>query len=256
MGRVRALAWAATGLLLAAGGCDRGAMAQADSTPAPATGPTTDTPHESGTLPEPPGGNWPFDFWVLALSWSPTHCGADGMAARDPQQCAGPRPYGFVVHGLWPQFERGFPRSCPARARGPDRSLTDAMLDIMPSRRLVAIQWERHGTCSGLDAEDYFALTRAARTRVAIPDAFTAPQTWQLMETGAVEAAFIAANPGLDPTEIAVEARGNQLREVRLCLDLELAWRACPEVDRAGEPAGRSLRIPPQRVAARSNSDN
>lgn len=234
------------GLVALAGGCDGAGVAAAGPAGQPA---------EAG-LPEPPGGSWPFDFWVLALSWSPTHCGADGMAERDPQQCAGPRPYGFVVHGLWPQFERGFPRSCPARTSAPDRALTEAMLDIMPSRRLVAIQWERHGTCSGLAADGYFATTRAARDRVSIPAALQGPTDWQLMEAGAIEAAFIAANPGLDPAAIAVEARGSRLREVRICLGHDLAWRSCPQVDAGGEPAGRDLRIPPQRVARPPASSN
>lgn len=253
-GRLRALAL--TGLMLAASGCASGC----DTGSAAGTGPSgpagTGRAAAAEALPEPPGGDWPFDFWVLALSWSPTHCGADGMAERDPHQCAGPRPYGFVVHGLWPQFEQGFPRSCPARSSPPDRSLTEAMLDLMPSRRLVAIQWERHGTCSGLDADGYFATTRAARARVAVPPPFTAPQAWQLMEAAEVEAAFMAANPGLDPQEIAVEARGNRLREVRICMGHDLAWRACPDVDRNGERDGRELRIPPQRVAESPASSN
>lgn len=232
----RWFAAALTSLLAAAGGCDGAGTVSAQAV--------------ADALPAPRDGDWPFDFWVLALSWSPTHCGEDGMAERDPQQCAGPRPYGFVVHGLWPQYEQGFPRSCPARHSPPGRSLTDTMLDIMPSRRLVTIQWERHGTCSGLDADGYFTTTRAARTRVAIPPALTEPQAWQLMEAGAIEAAFIAANPGLESDALAVEGRGNRLREVRVCLDHDLTFRACPEVDRRGEPEGRDLRIPPQRTGA------
>ena len=51
-----------------------------------------------------------FDYYVLSLSWSPSFCEtATGNARR--QQC-GARPFSFVVHGLWPQYERGFPESC------------------------------------------------------------------------------------------------------------------------------------------------
>ena len=52
-----------------------------------------------------------FDYYVLALSWSPSYCQAAQERApnRAPdQQCSG-RPFSFVVHGLWPQYERGFP---------------------------------------------------------------------------------------------------------------------------------------------------
>jgi ribonuclease T2 len=199
------------------------------------------------SLPQPDDGRWPFDFWVLALSWSPTHCGADGMAERDPMQCAGPRPYSFVVHGLWPQYERGYPRSCPAQSDGPDRQDVDAMLDIMPSRRLVAIQWERHGTCSGLDADGFLATTRAARAAVTVPSRFEAPDDWQQLTAGEVEAAFLAANPGLGPGMVAVEARGARLREVRICLDQALDFRNCPDVDSGGVAPDRTLRVPPAR---------
>src|SRR5579863_684222 len=45
-----------------------------------------------------------FDFYVLALSWSPSYCEAAHERAPDrtpDQQCSG-RPFSFVVHGLWP----------------------------------------------------------------------------------------------------------------------------------------------------------
>ena len=54
-----------------------------------------------------------FDFYVLALSWSPSFCEAAaerGNSGRSQVQCS--RPYSFVVHGLWPQYERGFPEYC------------------------------------------------------------------------------------------------------------------------------------------------
>jgi ribonuclease T2 len=199
------------------------------------------------SLPAPRDGRWPFDYWVLALSWSPTHCSADGMAERDAMQCAGPRGYSFVVHGLWPQFEQGYPRSCPARYDAPDRRDIDAMLDIMPSRRLVAIQWERHGTCSGLDADAFLATTRAARARVRIPARFQAPPDWQQITAGDIEAAFASLNPGLTRDMMAVEARGPRLREVRICLDHALAFRPCAEVDQDGVGPDRLLRVPPVR---------
>src|SRR5262245_12074681 len=53
-----------------------------------------------------------FDFYVLSLSWSPSFCEAAGERGTPPQQQCGARPYSFVVHGLWPQYERGFPEFC------------------------------------------------------------------------------------------------------------------------------------------------
>src|ERR1700712_5920775 len=65
-----------------------------------------------------------FDFYVLSLSWSPSFCEAAserGNSGRSQAQCGG-RPFSFVVHGLWPQYERGFPEYCQrpsARVRRP-----------------------------------------------------------------------------------------------------------------------------------------
>ena len=61
------------------------------------------------------GGDGDFDFYVLALSWSPSYCAIEGDGA-DPAQCANGRPYAFVVHGLWPQYEKGYPRDCETSA--------------------------------------------------------------------------------------------------------------------------------------------
>lgn len=90
-----------------------------------------------------------FDFWVLALSWSPSYCEANEERTSRSMQCAGDRPFHFVVHGLWPQFHRGFPEYCQVPAGDLERRTVNAMLDIMPAPGLVRHQWAKHGTCSG-----------------------------------------------------------------------------------------------------------
>src|SRR5215203_2869776 len=76
-----------------------------------------------------------FDFYVLALSWSPSFCEQAGERPSAQQQC-GERPFSFVVHGLWPQYEKGFPEYCEQPAPKLDRSLVSSMLDLMPNPRL------------------------------------------------------------------------------------------------------------------------
>jgi ribonuclease T2 len=50
-----------------------------------------------------------FDYYLLTLSWSPTFC----LTHKDDVQCSG-KGYGFVLHGLWPQYAKGgWPESCP-----------------------------------------------------------------------------------------------------------------------------------------------
>jgi ribonuclease T2 len=118
-----------------------------------------------------------FDFYVLSLSWSPTYCAdiAQRHSGRRPsRQCSG-RPYAFIVHGLWPQYVRGFPSYCQVPAPRIAHNLVDGMLDLMPSRGLIYHEWDRHGTCSGLSAPAFFAELRKARAAVKIPAVYRDP---------------------------------------------------------------------------------
>ena len=178
-----------------------------------------------------------FDFWVLALSWSPSYCLLEGQ--DDAVQCGRDRRNGFVVHGLWPQFERGYPAHCdigPQRIAG---RFADEMADLMPTRRLVFHQWRKHGRCSGLTPDGYFAETRAASHRVRIPDRFDDPVRGADMSPAAIEAAFIAANAGLGRDAMAAVCHRGRFLEVRICLDKDLRFRACREVDTDDCPLAR-----------------
>lgn len=173
-----------------------------------------------------------FDFYVLSLSWSPTYCEDQGRDAdRDPQ-CSRARPYAFVVHGLWPQYERGFPEDCVRPAPYIPNDLVRSMMDVMPSKRLVIHEWKKHGTCSGLGARGYFDLIRRAKDKVVIPAELTRLNTYKMVAPADLEAAFRAANPGLEPDMMSVDCDRRRLREVRICLGKDLAFRSCPDVDR------------------------
>lgn len=188
-----------------------------------------------------------FDFYVLALSWSPTYCQDRQARSRDAVQCSGPRPFAFVVHGLWPQFERSYPRACQTNQRRPSQNEARAMLDIMPSERLVQHEWDNHGACSGLSASDYLTVLRQASRAVQVPVTYASASVWRRVSAGEVEDAFSAINPALRSTGIAVVRRGNNLSEVRICLTLDLKPRACPEVDQDGVSDTTRLSLPPSR---------
>ena len=76
-------------------------------------------------------------------------------AARSQIQCGG-RPYAFVVHGLWPQYENGFPEYCQRPSPRLNRNIVSSMLDLMPAPGLIFNEWDKHGTCSGLDRPQLF----------------------------------------------------------------------------------------------------
>jgi len=180
-----------------------------------------------------PSGNG-FDFYVLALSWSPAYCLIEGAGANQ-QQCAEDRDLRFVVHGLWPQFESGYPEYCSTGE--PERvpsALGREYSDIVPSVGLMGHQWRKHGSCSGLSQTDYFRVLRAASDRVTVPADFSMSNLPVQMGAMDAEAAFAAANPGMAGDGIAISCARGMLREVRICLTPSLKFRACGDVDRGG----------------------
>ena len=174
-----------------------------------------------------------FDFYVLSLSWSPSFCagaagrGADAVARN--VQC-GPRPYSFVVHGLWPQYDNNFPEYCQIPAPRLDHGVVSSMLDLMPAPRLIFNEWDRHGTCSGHSPRAYFETVRKVRAAVKIPPEFTDLKEPLSVTPHAVEEAFINANPGLSASAMAVGCDAKRLTEVRLCLSKDLQFRDCAEI--------------------------
>lgn len=172
-----------------------------------------------------------FDFYVLSLSWSPSFCETGGGRRGSDEQCNRGRPFAFVVHGLWPQYERGFPQRC-GEAPWIDRELIRSMTDIMPAYGLVLHEWKTHGTCSGLSGEDYFKTVRRAYEHVKIPERFVRINDYLTVSPDEVERAFIEANPGLAGDMVSVTCDSRRLREVRVCMGKDLKFRACPETDR------------------------
>ena len=117
-----------------------------------------------------------FDYYALVMSWSPTYCSTAGE--DDDQQCnrRDGKRYSFVLHGLWPQYEKGYPQNCrTARRPFVPQPLIDSMLDIMPSARLVIHQYRKHGTCSGLSPDGYFGLSRRLFSAIRIPQRYQNP---------------------------------------------------------------------------------
>lgn len=106
-----------------------------------------------------------FDYYVMSLSWSANWCALTGDARDDPQCDAG-RGLTWTLHGLWPQYEDGYPSYCRTGQSDPSRSDTAAMADIMGGAGLAFYEWKKHGRCSGLSAKDYFAASRKDRKSV------------------------------------------------------------------------------------------
>lgn len=162
-----------------------------------------------------------FDYYVLALSWSPTWCALDGQA-RGAEQCASAAGFGWILHGLWPQFHRGWPAHCQTAERPPTRAMTRDMADIMGSSGLAWYQWKKHGSCSGLSAPAYYTLAREAYARVNRPEIFRKLKEPVRLPASVVEDAFLKANPDWERNMLTITCRNGHIEEARLCLSKTL----------------------------------
>ncbi|SCZ49323.1 ribonuclease T2 [Epibacterium ulvae] len=162
-----------------------------------------------------------FDYYVLALSWSPNWCAVEGDA-RDSEQCEPQHDYGWILHGLWPQFHRGWPSYCRTVETPPRREQTAAMRDIMGTSGLAWHQWKKHGTCSGLSSAAYFDLSRQAFDAVQKPAIFRKLDKAVKLPASLVEEAFLKDNPLLSKDSLTITCRQGYIQEARVCLSRSL----------------------------------
>jgi ribonuclease T2 len=173
-----------------------------------------------------------FDYYVMSLSWSAAWCALEGDDRNDPQ-CDSGRGLTFILHGLWPQFEEGWPSFCRTVERDPSRVQTAAMADIMGGSGLAFYQWKKHGRCSGLSAEGYYRAAREAYGSIRIPELFARVDQPLTLPASVIEAAFLEANPDLQRDQITITCKDGLIQEARICLSRDLAPRRCgPDVIR------------------------
>ena len=173
-----------------------------------------------------------FDYYLLALSWSPNWCALEGDDRNSPQ-CDPSGDFGWTVHGLWPQYEDGWPDYCRTTFNEPTRRQTEGMADIMGTSGLAWYQWNKHGVCSGLNATDYYATLRQAYEAVEIPQAFRRLEKQVTLPASLIEEAFVDKNHDLQGDEITVTCQSGYIQEVRICMTKDLEFRSCaPDTSR------------------------
>ncbi len=169
-----------------------------------------------------------FDYYVMSLSWTPSWCALEGDDRSSPQ-CDRDQGFGFTLHGLWPQYEDGWPAFCRTVESDPSRSDTNAMADIMGTSGLAWYQWKKHGRCSGLSSDDYYALAREAYETIIHPPVFFKLPRQLDVDPNVVERAFLEFNPQFHPDGLTVTCKGGLIQEVRICLTKGLEPRICGE---------------------------
>jgi ribonuclease T2 len=251
-GKARLLALAALGAAVAAGVAAAQRSTGYDRAPSYSQAPGRDL-----------GAGLPgkFDYYSLVLSWSPSYCAGLIRGDYDPQcHRRDGRRYAFILHGLWPQYERGYPEFCPTRERAfVPQSVIDRMQDIMPSPKLTIHEYRKHGTCSGFDPAGYYDLSRNLFAKVKIPGRFQNPTAAAFVSPAEVVQDFLAANPGMKADMLAIVCdprAGNRLKEIRVCFSKDGDLRSCgPNEDQRRLCSAGRMYVPPVRPSALGNSD-
>lgn len=171
-----------------------------------------------------------FDYFVLALSWSPTYC-ATPAGENDESQCSPGRRFAFVVHGLWPQFDKGWPEYCNSRESWVAEKNISDMMAIMPSRKLIIHEWKKHGTCAGVSQDEYFRATRLLFERLRIPARYLSPTADVITTPEQLVTDFVKTNRDLTSAMLSVQCGNSRdrarLSELRICLDKRGNYAAC-----------------------------
>jgi ribonuclease T2 len=182
-----------------------------------------------------------FDYYLLTLSWAPDYC-AMPNANRNSRECGTGNHVGFVVHGLWPQFNSGsYPKECaPPQPVASD--IVNRMLAYIPSAGLIQHEWKEHGTCTGLDAATYFGQVRQVFDSLKIPDQYKTLNHAIQVTPDNVEVNFAAANASFPMGAFRVGCGGgSQLSDVRVCFTKDLKAEACPATEKDCSAAGLTM---------------
>lgn len=164
-----------------------------------------------------------FDYYIMALSWSPEYCNQNGR--RDQTQCGMGRKLGFVLHGLWPQYERGYPQNCNTTPLPND--LIEEFEGLFPSNKLFQHEWRKHGTCTGLSAKAYLQQSKTFKQNLRIPRIYQAPPNAIKTSSKEIKSAFSQSNPHFTADSFAPMCNGKHLRELFVCYNLNGNPRSC-----------------------------
>ena len=188
-----------------------------------------------------------FDYYVLALSWSPSYCAGEA-GQSDVQQCAPGRHFAFVVHGLWPQYAKGWPQDCVTSENWIPQKQIDGMMDIMPSKKLIIHEWKKHGACSGLSQQDYFNTVREIFGRLRVPARYLSPQADVTITPVQLVTDFVKSNEGMTADMLSVQC-GNardqaRLSELFVCVNKAGDFSACG-VNEKRQCGAQTIVLPP-----------
>jgi ribonuclease T2 len=100
------------------------------------------------------------------------------------------------------------------------------MLEYYPSRGLIQHEWEKHGTCSGLSAQDYFAKVEQAFKSVQAPDQLKNLSGDKSVPPKDLDQSFAESNHA-PPDAFRISCHAQELVGVEVCMSKDLKIRSC-----------------------------
>lgn len=167
-----------------------------------------------------------FDYYVLSLSWAPNYCA--GHPTDHSAECKAGGHVGFVLHGLWPQTTVGRPPLSCENVSPVAAETVRHMMEYFPDRGMIQHEWQTHGSCSGLDAQEYFGKMEQAFKALKVPDQYRALDREQRVPIKELEKAFADANSA-PANAFRVSCFAGQLVNVEACLSKDLQYQACTQ---------------------------
>lgn len=185
--------------------------------------------------PDGPPRRTPVTGYTLALSWSPEFCRTRADEPAHAMQCGGKAgSFALVVHGLWPEGAKGWPQWCEAK-RAPTPAEVRSAMCLMPSERLVARQWAKHGSCMVPRHDAYLKVVRILRSGLRLPD-YDRIAREDSLTAGRIRAAFADANPEWPESAVGVHLNPRGwLEEIRLCYTKRFRPAPCPAARRGAK---------------------
>jgi ribonuclease T2 len=160
-----------------------------------------------------------FDFYLMNLSWAPEFCSIQGTS---PECAAHP---GFILHGLWTQNNDGtYPVFC---SEEPAPANLAQNLDITPDLALLHHEWAKHGTCSGVGPQRFFAMEHHAFHALKIPPQFEHVDHEISLTPNAILDLFAQSNPDFPLGSILLSCGRNHLTAIEACFSKDLKPIAC-----------------------------
>ncbi|OAJ33104.1 T2 family ribonuclease [Piscirickettsia salmonis] len=137
-----------------------------------------------------------FDHYVFAQTWLPQFC----ESKTDNSSCKNKTSTSLelTIHGLWPNYAASgsWPASCvnspgcddPTSSCGVDynklKPIQDSLDQYMPGGEdfLWNHEWQKHGTCSGLDQEPYFTAALNLETKLPTLQDVSSPTSLEKLQ--------------------------------------------------------------------------